>query len=209
MAKLILVRHGQSEWNKLGLWTGWTDVELCEEGKIDAERMAGYIKDISIQVIYISKLKRVKDTVEIIKQTLGLSIPTHEHQALNERHYGVYTGKNKWQVKEEVGEDIFAKIRRSWDHPIPEGETMKDVHKRVSNYFKKKILKDIAQNKNVLIGGSGNSLRALVKELENISDEEVANLEVGLGEVRIYDLDKTGNVLSKEIRGENPAKGKI
>lgn len=106
MAYLILVRHGKSEYNIKGLWTGWHDPELVEEGKEDARIMASHIKDIKPHVAHTSKLRRAQQTLDIIKQELNLTdLPTHEHEALNERHYGVFTGKNKLQVKDEVGDE--------------------------------------------------------------------------------------------------------
>lgn len=210
MAFLILVRHGKSTYNDQGLWAGWHDPELHEDGKRDAKNMAALIHDLEIHQTFTSKLKRAQDTLKIIKDELKLHhISTIEHEALNERHYGVFAGKNKWQVKEEVGEETFKKIRRSWDHPIPEGETMKDVFARVIPYFEEVILPELQAGKNVLIAAHGNSLRALVKYLESIDEEAIADLEVGLGEVRIYDIDETGNVTNKEIRGENLEKGEI
>lgn len=210
MAYLILVRHGISDWNVQGLWTGWTDVELNEKGLEDAKNMAQHIQDIPLHSAHTSELKRAQQTLELIKKHLKLEdLPTKVHGALNERHYGIFTGKNKWQVKEEVGEEEFQKIRRSWDHPIPEGETMAAVHKRVVPYFEEQILNELKEGKNVLVSAHGNSLRALVKHLENLDDEKLKELEVGLGEVRIYEINEDGKITSSQIRGENPNKGKV
>ncbi len=210
MAHLVLVRHGKSEWNELGLWTGWNDVELHADGKHDAERMAEHLKDIEIHLAHTSKLKRAKDTADIILTSLNLGhIPKHEHEALNERHYGIHQGKNKWQVKEEVGDEEFQNIRRGWDHPTPEGETLKQVHDRAVPYFEEHILPSLKDGKNVLVAAHGNSLRALTKYLCKLSEEEVCNLEIGIGEVHIYEFDSDGNILKSEIRGLNPEKGKI
>ena len=210
MAYLILIRHGKSEYNVKGMWTGWHDPELVEEGKNDAKVMASHLKDLKPHIAHTSKLKRAQQTLEIIKQELGLSdLPTHEHVALNERHYGVFTGKNKWQVKDVVGDEEFKKIRRSWDYRLPGGESLKDVHERIVPYYQEYILTDLRNGKNVLIAAHGNSLRALVKHLEEIPDEEMADLEVGIGEVRVYEVDNKGQVQYKEIRNENLDKGKI
>jgi len=123
MACLVLVRHGKSEWNALGLLTGWDNVELHDEGVADAKRAAAELKKA-----YTSNLTRAKQTDQHISDLLGLAeVPVSHHDALNERHFGIYQGKNKWQVKEEVGEETFQKIRRSWDHPIPEGETSASI----------------------------------------------------------------------------------
>src|SRR3990167_2205888 len=198
MAYLILVRHGTSEWNALGLWQGWTDIPLAQKGKEDALRAAESLRGIRIDRAYTSVLKRAKETWEIMKDALGIAPPTVEHQALNERHYGIYQGKNKWQVKEDVGEEEFQRIRRSWDHPIPEGETLEDVYKRIVPYYENTILKELKEGKNVVVVAHGNSLRALVKYLEHLSIEEVLNLEFGIGEVYIYEVDSEGKIVSKE-----------
>jgi 2,3-bisphosphoglycerate-dependent phosphoglycerate mutase len=208
MAKLILVRHGKSTWNATGQWTGWTDAELNEDGVAEAKRAGEALRDVKIDKAYVSDLKRAIQTLDYMKETLG-DIPTEIDPALRERSYGIYTGKNKWQVKEEVGEEEFQRIRRSWDHPIPEGENLKQVYERVVPYFEKRILPDLKAGKNVLVSAHGNSLRALVKRLDNISDETISELEIGTGEVYIYDFDGEGNIVNKEVRASNPNKGKV
>jgi 2,3-bisphosphoglycerate-dependent phosphoglycerate mutase len=210
MASLVLVRHGKSEWNELGLWTGWTDVELHEEGKLDAKKMAQHLLDFEIHHVHTSKLKRAKDTALKILESLGLKNMTlHEHEALNERSYGIYTGKNKWQVKEQVGDKEFQNIRRGWDHLIPEGESLKQVYERAVPYFTQSILPQLRDGKNVLVAAHGNSLRALTKFFCKLSDQEVCDLEFGIGEVHVYDFDKDGKIVNYEIKGINPNKGKI
>jgi len=154
-------------------------------------------------------LRRAKETWNIIRDALKISPLTVEHQALNERHYGIYQGKNKWEIQKQVGEEEFKKIRRSWDHPIPEGETLQDVYKRIVPYYENTILKELKEGKNVVVVAHGNSLRALVKYLEHLSIEEVLNLEFGIGEVYIYEVDSEGKIVSKEIRAANPKLGKI
>ena len=202
MAKLFLVRHGKSEWNKLGQWTGWTDVELVEEGREEARKAGEFLKEENIDVVYTSPLKRTHQTFDELKVTAGKSHLTHtSHPALNERHYGIHTGKNKWQVKDEVGEEMFNSIRRGWDTKIPEGETLKDVHARVMPYYEENIKKDLISGKNVLVVAHGNTLRALIKHLEDISDLEVENVEVGTGEVYSYGFDNDGKITSKEVKG--------
>lgn len=209
MSFLILVRHGTSEWNALGLWQGWTDIPLAPQGKEEALRAAESLRDIRIDRAYTSVLKRSKETWEIMRNALRISPPTVEHQALNERHYGIYQGKNKWQVKEQVGEEEFQKIRRSWDHPIQDGEHLKDVYNRIVPYYEKNILPDLKSGKNVLVSAHGNSLRALVKYLEDLSIDEVLKLEFGIGEVYVYTIDAEGKITNKEIRAANPKRGKI
>lgn len=210
MAKLILIRHGKSDYNQKGLWTGWTDVSLVEEGLEEARKAGNAIKDIQIDTVHVSDLKRTHETWREIQKEIGRKdLSAREHAALKERSYGIHTGKNKWQVKEEVGDEMFKKIRRSWNHPIPEGETMKDVHDRAVPYYKKHILPELQAEKNVLIVGHGNTLRALVKYLEEMPDDGVSDLEFGTGEVYVYTVDAKGDVTNKDIRAANANKGKV
>lgn len=201
MAKLFLVRHGKSEWNKLGLWTGWTDVELAEEGYEEAGKAGEILREEEIHIVYTSALKRAHQTFEKIKEVSGKNHLTHTpHEALNERHYGVHTGKNKWQVKEELGEEEFNRIRRGWDVPIPEGETLKDVHARVVPHYEENIKPHLLEGKNVLIVAHGNSLRALIKHLEQIADDEISNVELETGQVYAYHLGSSGEILVSPIK---------
>ncbi len=210
MAKLILVRHSKSEWNELGKWTGWTDVDLNEQGRADAKTTAEALKDIQIDQAFVSKLKRAQQTLEIILNEIGqANVPTTETAALNERDYGIYTGKNKWEVKEEVGEEEFQNIRRGWEHPIPEGETMKKVYERVVPFYENEVLPLLKSGKNVILAAHGNSLRALVKFLEDLSINDLMALEFGIGEAYVYEVDKSGKIEDKEIRAKNPLAGKI
>lgn len=203
ITNLILVRHGRSEWNDKGLWTGLTDVSLNDVGKAEAAKAAESIKDLKIDLIFDSKLKRVKETMDIITRKLRLKVPVRENAALNERDYGIYTGQNKWQVEKELGQEEFKKLRRSWDYPIPKGESLKMVYERVMPFYKNEILPVIKRGKNILIGGSGNSLRALVKYLENIPDDKISELEINTGEVFVYKMGREGKMVSKEIRSKN------
>lgn len=210
MAKLVLVRHSKSTWNALGLWTGWTNIGLAPEGKKDARAVARVVRNITFDLAYCSELKRARETLEIIKRELALrKLPTVWNKALNERHYGIYTGKNKWQIKEEVGDAVFKKLRRGWNYPTPKGETLKDVYERIVPYYKKNILSDLKAGKNVLVVAHGNSLRALVKFLEELNVQQVADLEFGLSEAYVYDVNLRGKITAKEIRGENKNRGKV
>lgn len=200
MAYLVLVRHGESKWNAKGLWTGLTDIGLSEKGKAEARAVAEAVKEIKFQIAFTSVLKRAKETLNEIEQALGVSLPTIENAALNERDYGDYTGKNKWEVKKQLGEEAFLKLRRSWDYPVPGGESLKDVYKRVVPYYQEYILPELKKGKNVLVSAHGNSLRALVKYLENISDEEIPNLEIATGEIYIYQMDNKDQIISKKIQ---------
>lgn len=201
MPQLILLRHGQSVWNEKGLWTGHTDVELSDLGRAEARQAAEAIKDITIHKIHVSDLLRAQQTMEEVKNVLGLMDLEHRvHQALKERHYGIYTGQNKWQIKEQVGEEQFQNIRRGWDVAIPEGESLKDVHARVLVYYQDYIFPDIANGHNTLIVAHGNSLRALVKHIENLSDQEICQVEIATGQILCYELDQAGKILKKEWR---------
>lgn len=199
MGHLVLVRHGTSLWNKLGLWTGHTDIHLADEGIREAKAVGRSLADIEFHQAHVSTLTRAKQTLSHILDELGATLPTRSHEALNERHYGVHTGKNKWEVKEQVGEEEFAKIRRSWDHPIPEGESLKQVYERVVPYFETHIKPDLTAGKNVLIVAHGNSLRALAKYLEGITDDEIGGLEIANDEAHCYRFNGS-ECLGKEIR---------
>ncbi|RJP47388.1 MAG: 2,3-diphosphoglycerate-dependent phosphoglycerate mutase [Armatimonadetes bacterium] len=226
MSYLVLVRHGESEYNARGLWTGLTDIPLNQKGIEEAKEAGKSLKNIKFDVAFTSSLLRSQQTLSEILKALprrsslilrsfseggsegGPNLPIHKSPALNERNYGDYTGKNKWEIKEKVGEEEFQKIRRSWDFPIPNGESLKDVYNRVVPYFEQNILPHLKQHKNVLITAHGNSLRALIKHLENIPDDAVSHLEIGTGEVYVYKTDENGKITSKETRSTNPLRGK-
>lgn len=202
MGKLIFVRHTLSEWNSLGLWTGITDVHLSEEGFKVAERVGELLKNFRFDYIFKTRLVRTQETLsEILKVNLATSknVPVEDSIELIERDYGDYTGKNKWEVKKEIGDEEFMKIRRSWDHPIPNGESLKMVYERAVPFFLSKILPLLKEGKNVLIVGHGNSLRSLSKYIEDISDVEINNFEIDFDIATIYDLDNEGHMISKEI----------
>ena len=203
---LILVRHGESVWNAKGLWTGWQDVSLTEKGKEEARLAARTLVDIKIDIAAISDLKRAHETWEVIKETLNLyNIPTLRHHAYKERHYGIFTGKSKREIKKQVGEEKFKKIRRGWDEPIPQGETLKDVYNRTIPHLRRHILPHVYQGKNVIIVAHGNTHRAIIKHLENISDREITEIEMVTGEVLVYKLDSQGKILKKERKGVSQA----
>ncbi len=201
MAYLVLVRHGESVWNAQGLWTGLTDISLSLEGREEARIAAEEIKDINFQLAFTSVLTRAKETLEEMEKVLGVQLPTIENAALNERDYGDYTGKNKWQVKKDLGEEAFLNLRRSWDYPVPNGESLKDVYSRAVPYYQQSILPELKAGKNVLVSAHGNSLRALVKYLDNIPDSQIAELEIPTGQVLVYQVDQNGKITSKQIRG--------
>jgi 2,3-bisphosphoglycerate-dependent phosphoglycerate mutase len=201
MAYLALVRHGQSEWNVKNWWTGLTDIGLTEIGIQEAKSAGEHVKDIPFDIAFTSVLLRAKETWRQMQtEILTKEILTVENAALNERDYGDLTGKDKWKIREEYGEEQFLKWRRGWDTPPPNGESLKDVYSRLIPYFESTIVPQLKEEKNVIIVAHGNSLRALVKYLENISDEIIPSLEIATGEIYLYQIDKDGKVISKEIR---------
>lgn len=196
--KLVLVRHGESEWNLLGKWTGWTDIGLTDKGASDAEKMGELIKDIHFDDIYTSKLKRTVETMQSVLKTQGQAGAPYESVAeLNERDYGDYTGMNKWEVKDRVGEEKFNAIRRNFDEPIPGGETLHMVYDRVVPWYRQVIVPKLMKGDNVLLVAHGNSIRALVKYIESISDEGIAKFEMAFGVVLEYTVDAGGKMINK------------
>lgn len=203
MAYLILVRHGMSEYNAKSLWTGWDDPSITKEGRQQARKAGEALKDMHIDQGFTPPQKRSKETLQEILSTIGQSnIPITEDRAIMERNYGVYTAKNKWEIKKEVGDIEFLNLRRGWDYPIPNGESLKQVYKRVIPFFKKQILPQLIAGKNIIIVSSGNALRSLVKYLEHIPDDKIAEFEIGIGQVLCYQIDANGVVVGKEIRTE-------
>lgn len=194
MAYLILVRHGVTDWNLQGRWQGLTDTSLSEEGIKQARATAMKLKDLKIDVIYTSELQRTKQTSDEICNKLNLSCPVFCSSTLNERDYGIYTGRNKWEVEKELGHEKFIKMRRGWNCPIPKGEALIDVYNRAVPFYKENILKDLKAGKNVLVISSGNTLRALIKYLEKLSDEEIADLELAFGGIYMFEVDSSGKI---------------
>jgi 2,3-bisphosphoglycerate-dependent phosphoglycerate mutase len=188
-ATLALVRHGESEWNALGMWTGHMDVGLSLHGKEQAKHVAALLSSIHFDLAYTSQLKRTQETLEVILTELGeTDIPVTRHPALSERNYGIYTGKNKEEIKKDLGDELYLSLRRAWDHPIPEGESLKDVYGRVVPFYTQEILPHLKAGKNVLIVSHGNTIRALAKDLEAISDEDIKHREIETGGVWVYEL---------------------
>jgi 2,3-bisphosphoglycerate-dependent phosphoglycerate mutase len=203
MAYLVLVRHGTSEYNAKGLWAGWHDPELTEEGKKDAAAASQTVKDIHFDFAYTPHFIRTKETLEIILQTLQQTVPTTVADELKERNYGDLNGKNKWEIKKQLGEEDFLKLRRGWNYPVPNGETLKQVFERVVPYYQTTILPHLKENKNVIVSSSGNALRALVKYLDNISEDAIADVQIAPGEVYVYTIDSEGKITNKEIRNHH------
>ena len=185
---LVLVRHGQSEWNAKNLFTGWKDPGLTEKGTAEAIRAGNHLKSLglSFDVLYTSALVRAQLTGKIMLDELGQSdLETIEDKALNERDYGELTGLNKDEARENFGIEQVQVWRRSYDIAPPGGESLKDTYNRVIPYFENKI-QPLMKDKNVLISAHGNSLRALVKYLDDISEADIIKLEIGTGEPIVY-----------------------
>jgi 2,3-bisphosphoglycerate-dependent phosphoglycerate mutase len=198
------MRHQESEWNKLGKWTGRTDVHLSEKGVKDSDQMGLLIKDMKIDKAYSSNLLRTIETLNCILKICKLdTIETENAPELSERDYGDYTGKNKWEIQKQIGDDKFKDLRRGWNCPIPNGETLEDVYDRVVPFYKEKILPEILSGKNILIVAHGNSLRALLKYVENISDDEICNVEFPFNKIYTYDLDQEGKMIQKHVQENN------
>jgi len=201
MGKLILCRRHESEWNKLGLWTGMRDRHLTEYGFEKAEEMGKNIADIPVQRGFASMLVRSIETLSTMLNAMGqINVPVEYSAALNERNYGDYTGKDKWEMLKLIGQEEWDNVRRGWDYPVPNGETLKQVYERSVPYFLQTIVPKINAGETVLVAAHGNSCRAIIKYIENISDEEIKNVEMLFGSIFIYDLDEAGHVIHKEIR---------
>jgi D-lactate dehydrogenase len=195
LGKLLVVRHAESTWNAEGKWTGITNISLSDKGFREAAMFGQALKqlDIPIDFAYCSEQVRTRETLAgMLDAAQMFNVPTTVAKQLNERDYGEYTGKNKWEVEKEIGEDKFDKIRRGWDVPVPGGETLKMVYDRVVPFYKQTILPQLCHGKNVLVVAHGNSIRALTKYLESISDEGVAQLEMPFGQISIYDITNEG-----------------
>lgn len=202
MAKLILVRHGQSLWNLENRFTGWVDVPLTEQGQSEARRAGEKLRGLQIDVAYTSALRRAQHTLDLILESIPLQIPVIRDQALNERDYGDLAGLNKDDMKKKYGKEQVHIWRRSFDVPPPGGESLKNTSERTLPFFERAIMGDIRQGKNVLVAAHGNSNRSIAMALENLSPEEVIALELPTGIPRVYELDpETGKVLSLEILG--------
>jgi 2,3-bisphosphoglycerate-dependent phosphoglycerate mutase len=187
MAKLILLRHLESQWNKENRFTGWQDVPLNKEGIESAKEVAEKLADFKIDKVYTSPLIRNKETVSLLLENLGKKdLPVVIDGALDERNYGKLQGLNKDEVKKQYGEEQVKLWRRSWDQAPPEGESLKDVFERAVPFFQKYIERDLKGGKNILVVASHNSLRSLVKYIEKISDNDIINIEIKPGELKIY-----------------------
>ena len=190
---LVLVRHGQSEWNEKNLFTGWKDPQLTQKGVDEAINAGNELKQAgySFDKMFTSDLFRAQETGRIILEQMGTpSIITIKDQCLNERNYGDLAGLNKDEARKKWGNDQVHEWRRSFDIQPPGGESLKDTAERVLPYFKENVIPELEKGSNILIAAHGNSLRALVMDLEKIHSEEIVKLEIATGIPLIYKFDK-------------------
>lgn len=198
---LIIARHHESEWNKKGMWTGTRDVHLTQYGFEKSNEMGKLLTDTRIDAAFASMQVRSIETLSCMLNTLGMyHVPAQYVHALDERDYGDYTGKNKWEMKEAIGEEAFDHMRRDWAYPIPNGETLEMVYERVVPFYTETVLPLLAGGKNVLLVSHGNALRALMIYLESIPTEKVAELEMLFGAVVLYQVNEDGKMTHKEVR---------
>src|SRR5215211_5672411 len=197
---LVLVRHGQSEWNLKNLFTGWKDVDLTEAGVTEARAAGRKLKGqgLSFDVAYTSALKRAQRTLDLMLEEMGQpNIPVVKDQALNERDYGDLAGLNKDDARKKWGEDQVHVWRRSYDVAPPAGESLKDTAARVLPYYIQEILPHVLRGERVLVAAHGNSLRALVMVLDRLSPEQIVKRELGTGVPMIYRLNPDSTVAER------------
>ena len=197
---LILIRHGQSEWNALNQFTGWKDPDLTAKGIEEAHNAGRIINNLKINfdLVFTSALIRAQNTAEIILKEINQPLSTIKNQALNERNYGDLAGLNKDNARKRWGDEQVHIWRRSYDIPPPGGESLKDTGERVLPFFMKEILPHVCEGKNVLVAAHGNSLRSLIKFLDNISNEDIIKLEIPTGAPIHYVINEDGSVKSKK-----------
>jgi len=201
MPKLILVRHGESQWNLENRFTGWVDVPLSPKGEEEARVAGEHMKDLPVDKVYTSVLQRAINTARIALEAAGKPpLPTERDQALNERHYGDLQGLNKAETAAQYGDEQVKIWRRSYDVPPPgeQGESLKDTAARTLPYFQAHIMPDIKAGLNVLVVAHGNSLRSIVMDLDKLTREQVLELNIPTGIPLVYDIDSDGNIVSSK-----------
>jgi 2,3-bisphosphoglycerate-dependent phosphoglycerate mutase len=197
---LVLVRHGESEWNRLNRFTGWKDVGLTEEGAAEAHRAGAMLKETGIRFgsAFTSTLKRAHNTLDIILDEIGQGkIPTLKAAALNERDYGELVGINKEEARKRWGADQVHIWQRSYDIAPPGGESLRDTALRVVPFFEKWILPELKKGKSVIVVAHGNSLRSLIMQLDRLTPDDVMQVEIATGVPLIYRLNADGSVAEK------------
>lgn len=200
VGKLIVARHHESVWNKRGLWTGEVDIGLTTYGFEMSKKMGKLINDLTVDQAFASTQVRSMQTLFCMEEGKWTDVPVIRNSALNERDYGIYTGKNKMEMLKILGEEEFNKLRRAWDYPVPEGETLKMVYERIVPFYLSTMLPILKEGKNALMVAHGNSIRALMKYIEKLTNEDMMNVEMLFGAVVIYDLNEEGYMIDKEVR---------
>ena len=229
--KLVLIRHGESEWNSLNLFTGWTDVELSEKGKMEAIKAGNLLKkeNFDFDICYTSYLKRAIHTLDRVLEQMDREwLPVIKDWKLNERHYGALQGLNKSETAQKYGEDQVKIWRRSFNikppsldetdersprnqiqyrnfenQMLPLAESLEDTIARVVPYFENVIKKEMQKGKRIVIVAHGNSLRALVKYFDNLSQDEITNVNIPTGSPLVYEFDNNFNVISHYYLGDS------
>ncbi len=202
MAYLVLLRHGQSQWNLENRFTGWVDVGLTEKGEAEARQAGEKIKAAGLQfdTTFTSVLQRAVRTLELVLEVVGQPhLPVEQDQALNERHYGDLQGLNKAETAKKFGAEQVRLWRRSYDIAPPGGESLENTAMRTLPYVKDRILPTVQAGQQVLVAAHGNSLRSIIMYLDRLSREAVLSLELGTGVPVVYAIDAAGNIQSKAI----------
>ncbi len=231
--KLVIVRHGESQWNKLNQFTGWTDVDLTEQGVMEAREGGKLLKEagFDFDVCYTSYLKRAIHTLNLVLEEMDREwLPVNKTWKLNERHYGALQGLNKSETAKKMGEEQVKIWRRSFDvtppaleknddrnpanqeayrnvdaSELPLTESLKETIERALPYFNEYIKKDMLDGKRVLVAAHGNSIRALVKHFDNMSDEDIVGVNIPTGVPLVYEFDNDFNVVDKYYLGDQEA----
>lgn len=196
MSILVIVRHGQSEWNLKNLFTGWSDVDLTLTGEHEAEYAGIVLRPYHFDVAYTSVLKRAIHTLTIILDKIGVTIPIIKNEALNERNYGELQGLNKAEVGEKYGAQQLIAWRRSYTEVPPGGESLQNTYQRVIPYYQQEIEPKLKSGQNVLIVAHGNSLRALMMYLEKITPEDISHVDLATGAPRLYEFSSNLDLIS-------------
>jgi 2,3-bisphosphoglycerate-dependent phosphoglycerate mutase len=200
MGTLVLIRHGQSQWNLENRFTGWVDVPLTDSGRAEAHRAGETIRHIRFDRAFTSALQRADETLRIVLDAIGQSqIPIERDQAINERHYGDLQGLHKAETAKKYGDHQVRLWRRSYDIAPPNGESLKDTAARALPYFNAKILPLVTAGQTILVVAHGNSLRSIVMALDRLTKEQVLDLNIATGAPIIYEIDATGLALKKTI----------
>ena len=196
MPQIVLIRHGESQWNLENRFTGWVDVPLSTKGEQEAREAGQKLLPFHFDCAFTSVLTRAKETLRIVLEVVGQTdLPIEENQALNERMYGDLQGLNKAETAKKYGEQQVKIWRRSYDVPPPGGESLKDTAERVLPYYQQRIQPELTAERTILVVAHGNSLRALVMELDQLSREEVLELNIPTGAPLLYEFNEDGRVL--------------